>query len=106
MAKSETRSCGVEGCERPYSERGFCGLHVARWRRHGDPLGGRPERRDHQTTLEEVLWLREGGASPYETMAALGTSAATLARTMQRVGRPDLAAWLQPEMTWAQRLPA
>lgn len=32
------RTCSVEGCARAYRCTGFCGLHYARWRKHGDPL--------------------------------------------------------------------
>lgn len=31
-------SCCVEGCERPYMGKGYCGLHYQRWRKYGDPL--------------------------------------------------------------------
>lgn len=34
-------TCSVEGCDDPHTARGFCKRHYRRWRRHGDPLGGR-----------------------------------------------------------------
>lgn len=35
-----TRTCAVEGCDRPgVAARGYCSLHYQRWRRHGDPEG-------------------------------------------------------------------
>jgi hypothetical protein len=33
--------CSVDGCERAIIARTFCGDHYHRYRRHGDPLGGR-----------------------------------------------------------------
>lgn len=30
------RACEVEGCERTYYAKGFCVMHYARWRQHGD----------------------------------------------------------------------
>lgn len=35
-----TRSCSIDGCEKPVLARGWCSAHWTRWKRHGDPLGG------------------------------------------------------------------
>lgn len=32
------RTCGVEGCGRPHSARGYCTKHYEHWRVHGDPV--------------------------------------------------------------------
>jgi hypothetical protein len=37
-------TCQIEGCEQPSDRRGWCNRHYIRWRRHGDPLGGGPEK--------------------------------------------------------------
>jgi hypothetical protein len=37
----ETRPCVIEGCEAKRVARGWCASHYTRWKRHGDPLGGR-----------------------------------------------------------------
>jgi hypothetical protein len=95
--------CDVDGCDRPVHTRGWCAAHYSRWKRHGSPLGGKPARRDAPTTLNEVLWLREGGASPHEITAALEMNPLSLERLMHRVGRPDLAAIFQAEANWATR---
>lgn len=39
-----TRTCTIDGCERPARRRGWCGAHHQRFLRHGDPLGGGPDR--------------------------------------------------------------
>lgn len=39
MAK---RICSVDGCEKPHEAHGFCPMHLYRYHRYGDPLGGGP----------------------------------------------------------------
>jgi hypothetical protein len=40
--KEYVEVCSVYGCEQQVKAQGWCGMHYARWRRHGDPmLGGR-----------------------------------------------------------------
>jgi hypothetical protein len=36
--------CAVEGCDSPKARRQWCNRHYLRWRRHGDPLAGGPEK--------------------------------------------------------------
>lgn len=38
---ASSRICSVEGCNKPVFCRGWCSAHHQRWRKHGDPLGGR-----------------------------------------------------------------
>jgi hypothetical protein len=33
-----SRECSVDGCTGPHIARGWCKIHYANWRRHGDPL--------------------------------------------------------------------
>lgn len=41
---SEHRMCSVEGCARRHEGRGFCTLHLGRWKKWGDPRGDLPSR--------------------------------------------------------------
>jgi hypothetical protein len=34
------RLCSIEGCEKSVEARGWCSMHLSRWRKHGDPLLG------------------------------------------------------------------
>ena len=34
-------TCSAPGCSRPRAKREWCNAHYIRWRRYGDPLGGR-----------------------------------------------------------------
>lgn len=37
------KTCSIDECEKPSTARGWCGMHYARWRRHGDTeAGARP----------------------------------------------------------------
>ena len=36
--------CSVDGCARPLDARGWCRMHWKRWRKHGDPRSGQPQR--------------------------------------------------------------
>lgn len=39
-----TETCVISDCSKPRLARGWCEGHYRRWRRHGDPLGGRHTR--------------------------------------------------------------
>lgn len=41
-------TCSIDSCDKPIHARGWCVGHWRRWRRHGDPCGGRP----HLSALE------------------------------------------------------
>jgi hypothetical protein len=32
-----TRTCTLDGCDKPHFGHGWCSMHYTRWRRHGDP---------------------------------------------------------------------
>ena len=42
----QNQTCSVAGCENPAHTKTFCTAHYGRFRRHGDPLGGGPSRKD------------------------------------------------------------
>lgn len=48
------KTCSIEDCEKPRKARGWCGAHWARWRKHGDPLGGG----ERYATPEEAFLAR------------------------------------------------
>lgn len=73
-------TCLIEGCEGAVASRGWCWAHYARWRRHGDPLGGR---HDHDRraeferlilveTDEHVLWTCGVNPNGYGQMKIKG----------------------------------
>ncbi len=47
--------CSIEGCIKIAEKRGWCGAHYARWRRHGDPLGGGTPDGAPMRWIEEIL---------------------------------------------------
>lgn len=63
-----TRACAVELCDRPISKRDWCNRHYLRWRRHGDPLAGRPPW-DEFTMPTEKACRRCGEVKPLELFA-------------------------------------
>lgn len=55
-------TCSVDGCEKRRCSRGWCSMHYARWRKHGNPLvGARP-----MPSREEYFWARVGRRGPTE----------------------------------------
>lgn len=45
--------CAISDCGKPARKRGWCPMHYAKWRRYGDPLGGKSA----AATGEPVEWL-------------------------------------------------
>lgn len=59
--------CAVEGCGKPEHSRGYCGPHLHKVKRHGDPLAGRVHRQHRDSnTPEHRIWIgmRSRCASP------------------------------------------
>ena len=56
---ANSRVCSIDGCGKVNYIKGWCRAHYDRWRRHGDPLGGR-------TFDGEPLAFLEGTALPFD----------------------------------------
>lgn len=55
-------TCSIDGCEKRRHGRGWCSMHYARWRKHGNPLiGARP-----MSSREEYFWARVNRGGPTE----------------------------------------
>lgn len=52
--------CSIDDCDRPSHGRGWCSSHYWKWRKHGDPLGGRRRYSDPEEAFlartEPLLW--------------------------------------------------
>lgn len=55
-----SRICSIPDCGKPRYLRGWCNAHYLRWRRHGDPLGGRTGRGKATQFLNEVVLPYDG----------------------------------------------
>lgn len=49
--------CVIDGCSRLNFGHGWCNAHYARWRKHGDPLGGGAEL-PRGRSLEQRFWAK------------------------------------------------
>ena len=61
-------TCSVDGCERPFSARGYCKRHYERWRLNGDPLVVRKRGTKPGTLSPERHHRWAGGAISYQGM--------------------------------------
>jgi hypothetical protein len=48
--------CKVEGCDKPARSRGWCNMHHLRWRKHGDPTGGRTLNGEPERYMLAHMW--------------------------------------------------
>lgn len=49
------RICSIPNCGKPHEAHGWCTAHYQRWRKHGDPLGGGPDKEQVKRFYREVL---------------------------------------------------
>lgn len=74
------RICVIEGCGKPVQSRGWCWRHYERWRKHGDPHGGRPKYASDSERLwaktervgECIIWRGNMKSNGYGIFAAQG----------------------------------
>jgi hypothetical protein len=52
--------CSVQECGKPHRSRGFCFMHYQRFKKHGDPLGGRVPNGDTLKFYNDVVLQYEG----------------------------------------------
>lgn len=52
--------CTIDGCDKPVRARGWCFPHWKRWRRYGDPLGGRIPHGETERYFREVVLPYDG----------------------------------------------
>lgn len=53
-------SCSIADCCKPSRGHGFCSAHYERWKKHGDPLGGRTPNGESARYLEDVVLAYDG----------------------------------------------
>lgn len=56
-----TRTCSIQGCGKHSHCRGWCEPHYSRWRKHGDPLGGKTARDEAQRFYREIVLTDDRG---------------------------------------------
>ena len=55
-----SRICGASGCDKPHNARGYCRIHLHRFKKYGDPLGGPTFYGEPKDWLERhVGWLAD-----------------------------------------------
>ena len=79
-------TCSIPDCGKPLQSHGMCSPHYMRARKHGDPLGGGPSRRDSldaalrehsQRDGECISWTGDKDRSGYGRVSVNGKSMAT-----------------------------
>lgn len=58
-------SCTIDGCDKPHYGRGWCSAHYQRWRRHGDPVGGRTPQGALTEFIEQAVAYQGDGCLPW-----------------------------------------
>lgn len=61
-AQAKPGQCSVAGCSDPVKTRGWCSVHLGRWRRHGSPTAGRTRNGEPARYLQLVVLAHEGVA--------------------------------------------
>ena len=57
---AHSRICSIPDCGKAAWARSWCGAHYYKWRMHGDPLGGRPPKKEIRQYFEDVVLSYQG----------------------------------------------
>lgn len=57
---ANSRVCKIEGCGKAHLANDWCSAHYQRWRRHGNPLGGRMPNGEALAFLESAVFSFDG----------------------------------------------
>lgn len=57
---ADSRLCSIADCGKPHYGHGWCENHYRRWKRSGDPLGGKTSRGEAKQFFENVVIPYEG----------------------------------------------
>lgn len=60
FAMATKRICSIDECSKPHRAHGWCAAHYFRFRKHGDPLGGRTPIGEPYSFLENTVLSFEG----------------------------------------------
>lgn len=85
-----TRTCSVDGCDRPVSHRQRCPTHYRRWLIHGDVQSDIPIRRaiPHPEIVDRFEDLIEDGHTIQEAVDLMPVSVRTICRAYQSESLP------------------
>lgn len=90
-AEPSGRRCSVVGCGRRHQARGYCGPHLSRVRKHGDPQAHIPIGNRH-TTIARAEEALARGLTPLQATADLGLTGSAVRSAYYRSHRavPDV----------------
>jgi hypothetical protein len=81
--QSHLKRCSIQGCGNPHIAKGFCSTHYSRFKKHGNPLGGRA------TARGELLRFFKEVVMPYEGVDCLVWPYARCSNGYGRVWKDD-----------------
>lgn len=85
---ASTALCSVKGCGNPILQRGMCGMHYTRWRRHGDPTLKRSKPLVTEFRCSVALKSGEKCGKPSKYMSKLGPMCGAHYQRFKKYGDP------------------
>lgn len=90
------KPCAIDGCKKRHIARGWCQMHYQRWKKHGNPLGGRTQYRDPEAAFaarterrgECLEWTGTRTSSGYGTLRSGGKYVVAHRYSWERVNGP------------------